>query len=325
MDVDAKAFRPWYVEPATQLVASLSAGVLHHALLISGAKGSGSVLFAAQLAKILLCENVSAGVVSTMGCGQCKSCALTAADTHPDLIILTPLEDKTTISIQAVRAAKDQLLQTAQIAKNKVCLISPADALTENASNALLKLLEEPPENCYFLMPTNAAYLLLPTIKSRCMSVALIAPSREQLHDVLATKFAPADVDRAIEVHRGFPEPVLEALQEGHAEIAFEQTIADFACGRATAIALAGKIEKQQLPAFLDALYQFLVTTLAHKRSGSTSKQSASPFTLFSEPALLAMIQRTILARRDLRHNPAFVLHIEALLIELQRIGRETG
>lgn len=325
MTFDAKNFRPWYQPQAERLLASLNVGMLHHALLIGGAAGSGTELFASQLGRILLCDNAASNVVSTMGCGECQSCALLAAGTHPDFICLSPLEGKASISINAVRDAKNQLLQTAQIAKNKVCLISPAEALTENAANALLKLLEEPPEHCYFLMPTSAAHLLLPTIKSRCMKVALLAPSTEKLRSVLVEHFEAGNVDQAIAVHRGFPEPVVQALEENNIEAAFERQIDAFASGRESALALATQLDKQQLPSFLDALYQRIVEGLAGKCAGAAAKGSAQPFAKFGEHTLLAMIQRTTLAKHQLRYNPAAGLHIEALLTELYAIGREMG
>jgi len=100
---------------------------------------------------------------------------------HPDLIELTPPEKKERIGIDQVR----ELIHSAQFspvqARRKVCLIHRAEALTPEAANALLKIMEEPPRDLAFVVLAEHPSDLLPTIVSRCRSVRIPPPAREEI------------------------------------------------------------------------------------------------------------------------------------------------
>src|SRR5690606_28445422 len=137
---------PWQQRAYAQALAALDAGRMSHALLVTGAPGLGKVELARTLALRLLCPQPQQG----FACGQCRSCKLLAAGTHPDLLEETlELTDKgeprKEILIAQMRRLCDALMLTPQIANGQVALIHPADALNRNAANALLKTLEEPP------------------------------------------------------------------------------------------------------------------------------------------------------------------------------------
>jgi len=157
---------------------------LPHALLLSGPRGIGKLAFARALSQGLLCETPAP---RGSACGTCSGCLWFDAGTHPDYrqvepaLVESETEDavkKTTISVEQVRALADFVNISSHRGGAKVIVIEPAEALNVNAANALLKSLEEPPSGTFFLLVSHRPHQLLPTIRSRCQSIALRAPDR---------------------------------------------------------------------------------------------------------------------------------------------------
>ena len=88
---------PWQTEQWRRLTAALAAGHLGHALLFSGRKGVGHAAFAAQFAKLLLCEQPTDDLSA---CGQCRGCGLFDAGNHPDFMSVAPLEEGKVIGVK---------------------------------------------------------------------------------------------------------------------------------------------------------------------------------------------------------------------------------
>lgn len=173
---------------------------LPHALLLHGPRGIGKHRLAEAFAAYLLCESPNAA----FACGQCSGCQLVAADNHPDLRRLVPEADQPDrepaegedadpapresrtrkpsreILIDQVRAIGEFLGVSAHRGGRRVVLLSPAEALNGPAANALLKLLEEPPDNAVFIAVSDELDAVLPTIRSRCVLVRAQAPLRAE-------------------------------------------------------------------------------------------------------------------------------------------------
>lgn len=176
---------PWHEPQFEQLLARLDR--LPHALLLSGGHGTGKVAFACALAAALLCESRT---TTGRACGKCPPCGWVATGNHPDLFQLTldrgpgaadtetTTEKKaaTQITIEQVRELPDFINITSHRGGAKVVLLHPAEALNISAANALLKNLEEPPANTYFLMVSHRPTFLLATIRSRCQAFPLRPP-----------------------------------------------------------------------------------------------------------------------------------------------------
>ena len=143
-----------------------------HAYLLHGPAGIGKRALAERLMARLLCLSPS----GLDACGNCKSCHLLAAGTHPDNFVLEPEEADKPIKVDQVRELVEFVVQTAQLGGRKVVLLEPAEAMNLNAANALLKSLEEPSGNTVLLLISHQPSRLLPTIKSRCVQQACPLP-----------------------------------------------------------------------------------------------------------------------------------------------------
>lgn len=117
----------------------------------------------------LLCINKQ----ESSACGNCKACDLFAAHVHPDFIQVTPPEGKHTIAIDEIRALADFVLAQPQLSTHKIVILYPAETMSKQAANALLKNLEEPRGSTVYFLLTKHQELLLPTIVSRCQVVHL--------------------------------------------------------------------------------------------------------------------------------------------------------
>ena len=194
---------PWQDTLWSQLVGWRER--LPHALLLHGGRGIGKRQLVKAFAQLLLCETP----VDAAPCGRCAGCRLVAADNHPDLRWLTsaasmpsrddadastedsqvdqsePRSSKGTkpsreIVIDQVRKISEFLSVSSHRGGRRVVLLLPAEALNAPASNALLKMLEEPPPGAVFLAVSDQLDSVLPTILSRCVLLRAPIPSRAQ-------------------------------------------------------------------------------------------------------------------------------------------------
>lgn len=143
----------------------IAKGNISHAYIINGETGSGRKLLASALTKTLLCENRTD---DGDACGVCKSCLQTDSGNHPDVRFIT--HEKASVSVDDIR---EQLVNDIAIkpysSEYKVYIMPDANKMTEQAQNALLKTIEEPPAYAVILLLTENYQSLLETIQSRCV------------------------------------------------------------------------------------------------------------------------------------------------------------
>lgn len=140
---------------------------LSHAYLITGGNASSRADCARELAAAYLCTG------ERPPCGSCLPCRKVAAGIHPDVVYITPLEDKREISVEQARSLRSDAYVRPNEGKRKVYIIDPAEAMNQAAQNALLKVLEEGPPYAAFLLLAGQPGMLLDTIHSRCEQFAL--------------------------------------------------------------------------------------------------------------------------------------------------------
>lgn len=188
-----------------------------HALLLQGAGGMGQLALGLALMRAWLCEQPQA---DGQACGQCPSCHALAVRAHADALVLMPeeemlrqalpLPDKAQreldekkrkpskeIRVDAMRDAVEFCQRTNARGRGKAVLIYPAEAMNHITANTLLKTLEEPPGAVRFVLVSEAAHLLLPTIRSRCLSHAMQWPAPEQVLAWLQAQGISADAAQA--------------------------------------------------------------------------------------------------------------------------------
>ena len=238
---------PWHEDAAAQLRKAWAANRLSHALLLQGAEGVGKQSFAAWLACAVLCDK-SAG--STLKCcGECPSCALFAAGSHPDLVLVMPEEDKQQISIDQVRAATERLTKTSYRQGYKVAIVDPAHLMTPNAANSVLKTLEEPSGRSLLILITSQPSMLLPTVRSRCQKVTIARPSREEAIEWLSAKTGHAVGSALLEFAGGAPLRAL-AYADGRFDALNEhmqKSLGALLAGQADVTQVAAEWEKDAL------------------------------------------------------------------------------
>jgi DNA polymerase III subunit delta' len=162
---------------------------LPHALLFYGPRGVGKLELAERASQLLLCEGAG-----PRPCGACDACRWFLAGNHPDfrrvepevLWAEKPEKPSLVIKVEQVRELADFLYVGSHRGRLRVALVHPAEDMNENAANALLKGLEEPPAGAVFILVADRPAQLLPTIRSRCVAVPVPLPPREAALEWLA-------------------------------------------------------------------------------------------------------------------------------------------
>jgi DNA polymerase-3 subunit delta' len=215
---------PWIADQLQALLAQRG-----HAWLLQGPSGLGQFDLALGLVRAWLCENPT----PEGACGQCPSCHAIDVHTHPDLAVLLPeaemiergwplpekaqsdIDDKKRkpskeIRVEAMRDAIEFAQRTSGRGRGKAVLVYPAERMNQVSANALLKTLEEPPGDMRFVLATNAAHLLLPTIRSRCLGHTMTWPAEADALNWLAAAGIPfADAPALLRAAGGRPAEAL--------------------------------------------------------------------------------------------------------------------
>ena len=146
-----------------------------HAYILSGEEGSGKMMLAKRFAAALLCEQQNGDA-----CGTCKSCIQAESDNNPDIVYVRH-EKPNTISVDEIRhQINDDVIIKPYSSPYKVYIVDDADLMNQQAQNALLKTIEEPPEYVVMLLLTVNSLSFLQTILSRCVKIEM-KPIRGEL------------------------------------------------------------------------------------------------------------------------------------------------
>lgn len=145
------------------LVNAISSGIISHAYLFDGPRGSGKTTIARLLAKSLNCQNRKEG--ESEPCNKCSSCLEIAENRSLDLIEIDAASHR---GIDEMRELRDGIKFAPSRSKYKIFIIDESHQLTKEAANALLKTLEEPPSHAIFILATTEIHKMIPTIISRC-------------------------------------------------------------------------------------------------------------------------------------------------------------
>lgn len=193
-----------------RLTADLRGGRLSHCYLLSGPEGSGKHTLARLLAAAMECTQPDAP------CLCCAQCRKVLEGVHPDVVTMDD-EKKKTVGVDLARQARAELYIRPGEGRRKIYIFPRAQDLTPQAQNALLKVLEEPPEYGAFLLLAERAEAMLPTVRSRCVELHLLPVSEKEALPLLREKFPDKDdaaLRRALRLSEGRIGKALHALQE---------------------------------------------------------------------------------------------------------------
>ena len=169
---------------------AIANGKVSHAYIFDGPRQSGKGMLAAAFAQALLCEEHG-----TDGCGRCRSCRQAESGSHPDIIRVTH-EKPNTIAVSDIREQINGTIFTKPYnlsSRFKIYIIDEAEKMNEQAQNALLKTLEEPPAHAVILLLSANASSFLPTIRSRCVTLSLRPVADTEIRALLMRKYQIVD------------------------------------------------------------------------------------------------------------------------------------
>ncbi|HET9086492.1 MAG TPA: DNA polymerase III subunit delta' [Acidobacteriaceae bacterium] len=220
-------FRSFIGNPETvrQLQESVGSNRLAHAILLTGPRGAGKYTLAIALAQTLNCTNLQTYNGLPDACDSCHNCTLIASSldletriaeavearedlrevdrketrilvqTHPDVLVMPPDPPQNLVKVGQVRSLIQNIQRRPGEGRRKI-YIFPKSIFMNEAANALLKVLEEPPEYAHLLLLTENPSDLLPTIRSRTGKMNLHAISGDQMESLLAERHPDWSVDR---------------------------------------------------------------------------------------------------------------------------------
>ena len=168
---------------------------LPHALLFVGPSGIGKRTFARTFAKALLCDRNPGDTLDA--CGSCAGCLQVEAKTHPDLLEVQRPEDRQELPIRLIRQLRDEFGLKPARGRRRIAIVDDAEDFNDEAANALLKTLEEPPPGSVLILIATSAETVLPTLVSRCHVIRFSPLPVEPLAEVLTERGLAPDAESA--------------------------------------------------------------------------------------------------------------------------------
>lgn len=281
---------------------------LPHALLLYGQAGLGKKAFALRLARHLLCQHKSGDTA----CGECQGCQLFRVGNHPDLLCVGPQEESVSILVDQIREVVEFLAFKPHIAKRKIVIIAPAEAMNVNAANALLKSLEEPPPGALLILVATHLSRLPMTIRSRCTRVVFSPPPRAEALAWLRPQVSPAAAEALLEQVGGAP-LAAAAMAQGdslalHAKFASE--FSQLATGKMDPVLCAERWKVQGSELCLEWMHRYTATLIARV---SVTEDEILPISIID---LFTFLDNVSISRRQLGTGVDEGLLLENLLVK---------
>lgn len=202
-------------EALTNIIKS---GDIPHAFLFAGPKGTGKTSAARILAKVVNCEALGTRQKALEPCNACNTCVSITNGTNMDVIEMDAASNR---GIDDIRTLRDVVKLSPSKAKAKIYIIDEAHMLTTEASNALLKTLEEPPSHVYFILATTNPEKLIETIRSRTTLInftkATIEETKRSLQRIIKGEkltVASIDLEKIVTLSKGSFRDAVKLLEQ---------------------------------------------------------------------------------------------------------------
>jgi len=321
---------PWIAEQARLLLAQRG-----HAWLLHGPSGLGQYRLALELARAWLCEQP----LQTGACGVCGSCHAIEVRTHADLCVLMPettllelgwplgekaqneIDEKKRkaskeIRVDAMREAVEFAQRTSARGRGKAVLVFPAEQMNTITANALLKTLEEPPGDVKFVLASESAHQLLPTIRSRCLGHAMHWPQAQASQDWLQSHgFDAAQAQLLLQAMGGRPDDALAFAGSGRDPAAWASVPKALAKGDVAVF------KDWSVPQIVDALHKLCHDLMALHNGAAPRFFSQSDLTARASFAALSAWSKALSrTMRTMDHPFNAGLMVEALVGQAQSV-----
>jgi DNA polymerase-3 subunit delta' len=226
------------------------------AYLFTGIPGIGKTTTAMAFALLINCLDP----VDGDGCKRCSSCKKIIDGNHPDLIIVEPDKDKKAIGINQIREINRNLAFSPTLDRYRIIIVDPAEKMTDEAANAFLKALEEPPLYNIFILNVRDPRELLPTIISRCQKVPFKPLPTEAVVNLLI-KEENIDKEKA---------QIIAKLSEGSLGRAKKLSMGNFFTHRMSWITMLNSVIDKSSDMLIDLARELS----GFKKSSATNKES---------------------------------------------------
>lgn len=318
---------------------------LAHAFLFVGHEGIGKHTFAKVFAQTLLCERTDEKELDA--CGECDRCHQVLAGTHPDLLEVGLPEGKSEIPIDLIVGKGDQrgkegLLHELSLRPmagvRRIAILDHAEKLNISSANALLKTLEEPPDNAIIILITSDLELMLDTIRSRCQSLFFGSLESQDVRAILEN-VANSDDDLSLD---SIPEFAIQSGSVKDAMISWNPEVnqlRDAVNSQFQKLPFDAVSTKKQLNSILDEIgggtkeqrdhagmiIQFVADFWNSQIRNFCESPASSLLSKCSNDALemgISLLDRTLVASEALSRNVSVPLCLDSLWNDLSRIQK---
>ena len=310
------------------LSAFVDGGRLPHALLLEGPAGSGRRTMARLIARAVVCSSEG-----EKPCGQCAACIKAAGGNHPDIVETGGDGAARSFHIETVRELRDKAYILPNEAPRRAVILAGAQGMTEQAQNALLKILEEPPAHALFILTCENRAQLLSTIQSRTVCVSLGPVEPEEAEEAVRRLLPHADreaIRQAVAVFGGLIGQAVQGLSEGTFQKVIELTPAFVRAVAApdelTLLRLTGGLEKDKdlADGVLGALGLVFRDAAAERFGAQAAPLSVAPGAAkelarsLTRGQLLALVKAVEELQADRRRNMNYTLFLTLLCSRLR-------
>lgn len=304
----------------------LAGGRVVHAYLFEGPAGAGKKTMSGLFAKALLCEKSE-----DKPCHKCIPCKQYESGNHPDVLLVRRLQDKTAISVDQIRELQSEIKVKPFQEGRRICFIEEAHLMNQQAQNALLKTLEEPPSHTLFFLLADNTSSLLPTIISRCQLFRINSLSTEDIAMILNKRLSIGHEEASIyaSLSQGNPGQALALAGDDEFRTLRELLINGMNdAGNPKIMDLIGPFTeyKERVDDLFTILQLWIRDIIILRETGDFNliiNRDQSPLlrkqaSYFTREALQVMIGSIEEARKRLKSNTNYQLTIEAMLSHFQ-------
>jgi DNA polymerase III subunit delta' len=297
-----------------------------HAVLIDGPHGSGKKHLARIIAAAAVCQSQS-----DLPCGVCRQCKNALSDIHPDIVTYAGTGSRS-FGVDIVRKIRLDAYVSPSDAEHKVYILAGIESMTEQAQNALLKVLEEPPASVLFILTCDSRSHVLDTVRSRTLQISLGSLPEAEAALALEEQCEGISSDEALRAARisggivGRAKLILDAGFSEISEFAAAFTKAICTTDLYGFISLSGRLEKDGglFTSFLDLLPALLRDAVSVRNGGTASlsgfdDEARTLSRSFAVNKLYNALLTALESQKSAERNANLTLQLTALFSQLWR------